>query len=93
MSTLLPHSGVEDDGYPRGLCKADLEASLATLATMAAEVHAAAQPLRSFPGSDGRQCATARVRRICRHEVTYADLRIAGGALSAVILPGPWFPW
>ncbi len=78
-SHLCMHAtGVEDDGYPRGLSEPDLEASLATLAAMAAEVHAAAQLLRSFPGSAGRRCGAARVRRICRDEVTYDDLRIAG---------------
>ncbi len=71
-------AGVEDDGYPRGLTLADLEQSLTTLRAMAAEVHAACTLVRSLPGSSGRSCVVVRVHRICRNEVSYTDLRIAG---------------
>ncbi len=46
---------------------------------MAAEVHATCTQLRTLPGSSGRSCAVLRVHRICRNEVSYVDLRIAGG--------------
>ena len=39
-------AGVEDDGWPRGLCNADMEASLATLHAMAQEVQASDQVIR-----------------------------------------------
>ena len=71
-------TGVEDDGFPRGLTEADLEQSLTTLRAMAAEVHATAAQVRALPGSSGRSCAVLRVHRICRNEVSYVDLRIAG---------------
>ena len=77
--TLHYCSGVEDDGFPRGLTEADLEQSLTTLKAMAAEVHATCTQLRAMPGSSGRACAVLRVHRICRNEVSYVDLRIAGG--------------
>lgn len=80
---------MEDDGYPRGLSEADLETSLAALTAMAAETHAAVQPVRSFQGSAGRRCVLARVRRICRDEVTYAELRIAGGGAACCHLSDP----
>lgn len=70
---------MEDDGFPRGLTEADLEQSLTTLKAMAAEVHATCTQLRTLPGSSGRSCAVLRVHRICRNEVSYVDLRIAGG--------------
>lgn len=69
---------MEDDGYPRGLTPADLEQSLTTLRAMAAEVHAACALVRSLPGSSDRTCVVVRVHRICRDEVSYTDLRIAG---------------
>ena len=69
---------MEDDGYPRGLTPADLEQSLTTLRAMAAEVHAACTLVRSLPGSNDRTCVVVRVHRICRDEVSYTDLRIAG---------------
>ncbi len=69
---------MEDDGYPRGLSPADLEQSLTTLRAMAAEVHAACTLVRSLPGSNDRTCVVVRVHRICRDEVSYTDLRIAG---------------
>ena len=78
-------AGVEDDGFPRGLTEADLEQSLTTLRAMAAEVHAIAMHLRTLPGSCGRSCAVLRVHRICRNEVSYVDLRIAGGPHSFLI--------
>ena len=71
-------AGVEDDGFPRGLTEADLEQSLTTLKAIAAEVHATCTQLRMLPGSSGRSCAVLRVHRICRNEVSYVDLRIAG---------------
>ena len=74
-------AGVEDDGFPRGLTEADLEQSLTTLRAMAAEVHATAAQVRALPGSSGRACAVLRVHRICRDEVSYVDLRIAGAPL------------
>jgi GTPase len=74
-------AGVEDDGYPRGLTPADLEQSLTTLRAMAAEVHAACTLVRTLPGSSGRACIIVRVHRICRDEVSYTDLRIAGAPL------------
>ena len=76
-------AGVEDDGFPRGLSEADLEQSLTTLKAMAAEVHATVTQLRALPGSSGRACAVLRVHRICRDEVSYVDLRIAGTPLNA----------
>ena len=69
---------MEDDGFPRGLSEADLEQSLTTLKAMAAEVHATCTQLRTLPGSSDRSCAVLRVHRICRNEVSYVDLRIAG---------------
>lgn len=74
----MPCAGVEDDGYPRGLSTSDLEQSLTTLKAMAAEVHAACTLIKTFPGSSERTCAVVRVHRICRDEVSYTDLRIAG---------------
>ena len=76
---------MEDDGFPRGLTEADLEQSLTTLRAMAAEVHAIAMHLRTLPGSSGRSCAVLRVHRICRNEVSYMDLRIAGGPRSCYV--------
>lgn len=79
-------AGVEDDGFPRGLTEADLEQSLTTLRAMAAEVHATATQVRALPGSSGRACAVLRVHRICRNEVSYVDLRIAGVAPAHALL-------
>jgi hypothetical protein len=85
-------SGVEDDGYPRGLTGSDLEQSLTTLKAMAAEVHAACTLVKMLPGSNMRSCAVVRVHRICRDEVSYTDLRIAGELLqyscSPMVFPG-----
>ncbi len=75
-------AGVEDDGYPRGLTPGDLEQSLTTLRAMAAEVHAACTLVRTLPGSSDRSCVVVRVHRICRDEVSYTDLRIAGALPS-----------
>lgn len=80
---------MEDDGFPRGLTEADLEQSLTTLKAMAAEVHATATHLRALPGSSGRACAVLRVHRICRNEVSYVDLRIAGEAPATGPLHAP----
>ncbi|KAK9815416.1 hypothetical protein WJX72_003287 [[Myrmecia] bisecta] len=69
--------GVEDDGYPRGLPQPELDMSLATLRSMAAEVTAAIAVLRKMPGSHGRVCAVVRVHRLCVDEIFYTDLRVA----------------
>ena len=73
------NAGVEDDGYPRGLTQADLDTSLATLHAMAVEVHAATTLLRKAAGTRKRQCAIVRVHKLCVDDVSYTDLRIAGG--------------
>ena len=78
LSLCILWTGVEDDGYPRGLTPGDLEQSLTTLRAMATEVHAACTLVRTLPGSNGRSCVVVRVHRICRDEVSYTDLRIAG---------------
>ena len=89
QAELCACAGVEDDGFPRGLIEADLEQSLTTLKAMAAEVHATCTHLRSLPGSSGRACAVLRMHRICRNEVSYVDLRIAGEAPSMRPLHAP----
>jgi len=83
-------AGVEDDGFPRGLTEADLEQSLTTLKAMAAEVHATCTQLRMLPGSSGRSCAVLRVHRICRNEVSYVDLRIAGKYFACSLCATWW---
>eukprot|EP00884_Botryococcus_braunii_P008149 jgi/Botrbrau1/17335/Bobra.0015s0081.1 len=69
--------GVEDDGYLRGLPLPDLDASIATLYSMAREVQAAVHLLGKFPGCRGGTCALVRVYRLCIDEAPYTDLRVA----------------
>ena len=71
-------TGVEDDGYPRGLTQADMDVSLASLRAMAEEVHAATTLLRKAAGTRKRHCAIVRVHKLCVDDVGYTDLRIAG---------------
>lgn len=64
---------------PKGLTLPELQASLATLRAMAAEVAASAQLLQQFPGSTlERSCFCARIANLCSEHVHYTDLRIAG---------------
>lgn len=71
-------TGIEDDGYPRGLTQADMDISLATLRAMAEEVHAATTLLSKPTGTRKRHCSIVRVQKLCVDAVTYTDLRIAG---------------
>lgn len=57
------HPGVEDDGYPKGLAAADLEASLATLHVMAASLRAAANLVRLSTAADEPGCPSASVQQ------------------------------
>ena len=79
----MPVAGVEDDGYPRGLSKHDLDSSLVTLRAMAEAVSADIQPLREMPASKGRAYLIVRVHRLCLDELSYTDLHIAGAQLLA----------
>ena len=86
-------AGVEDDGYLRGLPEAELGASLGTLRAMAAEARASAHVLARLPCGGGHQrgrrsAAAVRVRRVCRDEMAYTDLRIAGAAPGRIALFG-----
>ncbi|KAL4421140.1 hypothetical protein ABPG77_000775 [Micractinium sp. CCAP 211/92] len=70
--------GVEDNGHTRGLERDELEASLEVLRSMAAEVGAGAEVLRTPPGSaEGRRCAVVRISRRDSAAPTHVDLRVA----------------
>lgn len=70
--------GVEDNGHPLGLAKAELSASLAVLRAMAVEVRATAEVLQTPPGSaKGRRCAVVRVVRSTTPALHFVDLRVA----------------
>lgn len=71
-------AGVEDNGYPRGLNRQDLEQSIQTLTAMTEAAGAALQTLQEMPATDGRSYLIAKVVRLCRDELSYTDLRIAG---------------
>ena len=69
--------GVEDNGHPRGLDAPELQASLAALDAMAAEVEACAAVVRTPPGAEGRRCAVVRVSGASAPCAAHDDLRVA----------------
>ncbi len=84
---LLHHCapGVEDDGYPRGLDPPELAASMATVSAMAQSLGAHATLLHHVPGGFGRRGALLHVTFSARDELSYTDLRIAGGMEDPVL--------
>ena len=54
-------TGVEDNGYPKGLEPADLDGSIATLQHMAASLGACVSLVHYLPGAWGRRAALLRV--------------------------------
>ena len=71
-------TGVEDDGYPRGLTTQELEVSHTTLKAMAVAVNATIQRLKEMTACKGRVYVIFRISRICLDHLSYTDLRIAG---------------
>jgi GTPase len=69
-----------------GLSEEDLEASLETLHMMAAEACAKASVLRRLKGGSGRRCAIVHVTGAATRQLSCTDLRIAGGAVSLVMV-------
>lgn len=79
--------GVEDGGYPRGLCANDLRLSLNNLDYMAQSLKATATIAELPRGAHGRAYALVHVRRNTVAQVHYVELRVAGAAASPVPLP------
>lgn len=80
-------TGVEDDGYPRGLTPQELEISHSTLKAMAVAVNATIQPLKEMTACKGRVYVIFRISRICLDHLSYTDLRIAGMYESQIGAP------
>ncbi|GIL59837.1 hypothetical protein Vafri_14551 [Volvox africanus] len=76
--------GIEDNGYPKGLEPAELEASIGTLQRMAASLDAFVTLLHYLPAAWGRRAALLRVATSTAQEACHTDLRIAvAGSVDA----------
>ncbi|EFJ52866.1 hypothetical protein VOLCADRAFT_102822 [Volvox carteri f. nagariensis] len=76
--------GIEDNGYPKGLEPADLEASISTLQRMASSLDAFVTLVHYLPAAWGRRAALLRVATSTAQEACHTDLRIAvAGSVDA----------
>ncbi|GLI70309.1 hypothetical protein VaNZ11_015260 [Volvox africanus] len=76
--------GIEDNGYPKGLEPAELEASIGTLQRMAASLDAFVTLVHYLPAAWGRRAALLRVATSTAQEACHTDLRIAvAGSVDA----------
>lgn len=76
---VLPyHTGVEDDGYPRGLDAKELSASIGIIASMAASLAATARLVEYVRGGFGRRAALVHIKANAEEGMSATDLRVAG---------------
>ena len=76
--TLPNRTGVEDDGYVRGLDECDLSSSLQALVAMAEKCNSRPVSKERLPGSNGRSCLKVKIARNCQDELAFEDICVPG---------------